>query len=93
MLDISGLNIEQDSDMVRVAPDFIAAFAAGLDRPDAEAVFISCGALRSLEIVEQLEQALGKPVIVSNQAMIWDTLRLAGIEDRIDGYGRLLRDY
>jgi len=93
VLAIEGLNIERDSDMVRVAPDFILDFAKSLDRPDADAVFISCGALRSLDIVEELEQAIGKPVVTSNQAMIWDSLRLAGIDDRIAGYGALLRDF
>ena len=92
VLDIQGLRIEKDSDMVRVAPEFIREFAKSLDRPDADAIFISCGALRSLDIVDALEAEVGKPVIASNQAMIWDTLRLAGIDDRIDGYGRLLRD-
>lgn len=93
VLAIEGLNIERDSDMVRVAPDFILDFARSLDRPDADAVFISCGALRSLDIVDALEQAIGKPVVTSNQAMIWDSLRLAGIDDRIEGYGALLRDF
>jgi maleate isomerase len=93
VLDIQGLRIEKDSDMVRVTPEFIREFAKSLDRPDADAIFISCGALRSLDIVDALETEVGKPVIASNQAMIWDTLRLAGIEDRIDGYGRLLRDH
>ena len=93
VLAIHGLGIERDSDMVRVAPGYIADFAAAIDRPDADAVFLSCGALRSLDVVEAIETALGKPVVVSNQAMIWDTLRLAGINDRIDGYGRLLRDH
>jgi len=90
---IKGLNLERDSDMVRVRPDFIADYAASLDSPDVDAVFISCGALRSLDIVDALEQRLGKPVICSNQAMIWDVLRLAGIKDKIEGYGRLLRDH
>lgn len=90
---IQGLNLEKDSDMIRVKPDFIADFAASVDSPEAEAVFISCGALRSLEIVEELEKRLGKPVVCSNQAMIWNCLRLAGIDDRIDGYGQLFRDY
>ena len=90
VLSISGLNLEKDSDMVRVTPDFIAEFARSIDRPDADAVFISCGALRSLGVIQQIETALGKPVIASNQAMIWDTLRLAGIDDRIEGYGELL---
>lgn len=90
---IRGLNLEKDSDMIRVRPDAIVRLAASVDRPDADAVFISCGALRSIDVVDALEQKLGKPVICSNQAMMWDMLRLAGIEDRIEGYGRLLRDY
>lgn len=66
---------------------------SGFDRPDADAIFISCGALRSIDVVDALERQLGKPVICSNQAMMWDMLRLAGVEDRIEGYGRLLRDH
>ena len=93
VLSIDGLGIEKDSDMVRVAPDFIGEFALSTDREEADAIFVSCGALRALEVVEEIERKVGKPVIVSNQAMIWDTLRLAGIEDRIEGYGRLLLNY
>jgi len=91
VLAIQGLNIEKDADMVRVTPDYIKVFAKSLDVPDAEAIFISCGALRSLDIVEALEQETGKPVVCSNQAMIWETLRLAGVNDKIDGYGQLFR--
>lgn len=90
VLDIQGLNLERDSDMVRVSPDYILEFAESVDRPEAQALFISCGALRSLDIVESLEARIGKPVVTSNQAMIWDTLRLAGIADVIPGYGALL---
>ena len=90
VLSITGMNLEFDSEMVRVAPDYIKEFALSLDRPDADAVFISCGALRSLDVIGAIEEAAGKPAICSNQAMIWDTLRLAGIEDRFEGYGRLL---
>ncbi len=92
VLSIAGLGIERDSDMVRVEPDFIREFAVSVDRPDADAIFISCGALRTLDVVQNIESAVAIPVIASNQAMVWDTLRLAGVEDRIDGYGRLLRD-
>lgn len=93
VLDIHGLDITNDADMVKVTPDFIREFALFIDRSDAEAIFISCGALRSLDVVDEIEKAVQKPVIVSNQAMIWETLRLAGIRDRIDGYGRLLREF
>ncbi|WP_371225450.1 arylmalonate decarboxylase [Roseovarius sp. 2305UL8-3] len=93
IVNIEGLNLEKDSDMIRVRPDFIAEFAAQVDRPEADALFISCGALRSIDIVDALEQKLGKSVICSNQAMAWDVMRRAGINDRIVGYGALLRDY
>ena len=90
---IQGLNLEKDSDMIRVRPEFLAEFAASVDTPDADALFISCGALRSLDIIEALEQKVGKPIIWSNQAMMWDVLRRAGINDRIEGYGSLLRNH
>jgi maleate isomerase len=43
--------------------------------------------------VAALEQAIGKPVITSTQATLWHALRLAGVEDRVTGYGRLLSEY
>lgn len=93
VLAIDGLNITNDSDMVRVAPDYIRDFAISVDRPDAEAIFVSCGALRTVDVIEQIESATGKPCVASNQAMLWHCLRLAGINDRIDGLGTLLREH
>ncbi|WP_210115090.1 maleate cis-trans isomerase family protein [Roseovarius aestuariivivens] len=88
-----GMGLRYDTEMIRVAPDYIAELALALDRPDADAVLISCGALRTIDVVDEIEQTLGKPVICSNQAMLWDCLRLTGIEDRLPGLGRLLRDH
>ncbi|MEX3936672.1 arylmalonate decarboxylase [Paraburkholderia phymatum] len=93
VLAIHGLQLEKDSDMVRVTPDSIVQMALFLDRPDADAIFISCGALRSIEVIEEIEQRTGKPVITSNQAVAWDVMRLAGLPDRMNGYGRLLSSY
>lgn len=93
VLDLRGLGIANDSDMVRVSPRYLRDFAIALDRPEAEAVFISCGALRTMDVIEEIEDEIGKPCIASNQAMLWHCLRLAGIDDRIDGIGRLLRKH
>jgi maleate isomerase len=93
VLDVQGLNIEKDADMGRVAPEFIKDFAKSVDHPKAEAIFVSCGALRTLDVVEALEQETGKSAVASNQAMIWETLRLAGVDDKIEGYGKLLHAY
>lgn len=89
---IGGLSLQTDVEMNRVSCAFLRDFALSLDRPEADALFLSCGALRSLDVLEDVEAAIGKPVICSNQASFWHCLRLAGIDDRIDGFGQLLRD-
>jgi maleate isomerase len=42
-------------------------------------------------VLDPLEQDLGKPVVSSVQASLWRALRLAGVRQPIDGFGRLLR--
>ena len=83
------LGLDDDRRMARVSPKTIleAGIAAMTDRADG--LFISCTALRALPSVEGLERALGSPVVTSNQAMVWRSLRLAGISRRVEGYGRL----
>ena len=89
VLDIQGLNITNDSDMVRVTPEYIRDFAISVDRPDADAIFVSCGALRTMDVIDEIEAATGKPCVSSNQAMLWHCLRLAGVDDAIAGIGQL----
>ncbi len=74
----------------RVPPEAIYRLARQADRPDADAVFISCTNLASLGVVQRLENALGKPVITSNQACFWACLRRLGLRDSVTGCGRLL---
>ena len=90
---VEGLSLMTDTEMNLVTPQSLLEFAQYVDREDAEAVFLSCGALRSIEILDQAEKLLGKPVLSSNQTSMWHCLRLAGIADKIDGYGSLLRDF
>jgi maleate isomerase len=44
-------------------------------------------------VIERLEHAYGVPVITSTQATLWRLLRIAGITDRLAGYGRLLAEH
>ena len=60
-----------------------------LDYQNADAIFVSCTALRAVEIIDQAERDTSKFVISSNQALIWDTLRSVNINNNIDGYGKL----
>lgn len=51
-----------------------------LNDPAADGVIISCTNYRSMDSIEPLERDIGKPVITSNQAMLWDALRTVGID-------------
>ena len=77
----------------RVPPEVAFRLGAAVDRPEAEAVFVSCTNLPSLAIIDRLERELGKPVITSNQATFWRALRIIGSGARLTGYGRLLEDF
>lgn len=89
VLDIQGLNITTGLEMGRLAPFYIKEFAIEIDRPDADAVFLSCSGIRAVEVIDEIEAAIHKPVLTSNQAQFWSCLRRAGITDKIDGYGEI----
>jgi maleate cis-trans isomerase len=60
--------------------------------PDADAVLLSGTGLPTVGVLETLEQDLKKPVISSNQASLWQALRLAGVRQAISGFGSLLSE-
>ena len=62
------------------------------DAPEADAVLLSGTGLPTVAVLETLERDLGKPVVSSNQASLWQALRIAGVRESIAGYGRLLRE-
>jgi maleate isomerase len=59
--------------------------------PAVEALFISCTALRSAGLVARIEDSIGRPVVTSNQALCWDSLRLAGDARGVANAGRLFQ--
>ena len=79
-------------DISLIPEDELYKLAVETDTPESDALFISCTSLHTFRLIEKLEKDLKKPVITSNQATIWHALRLAGIEDKINGYGRLLAE-
>ncbi len=59
---------------------------------DADTIFIGCSAFATLRpgFIDSLEQEFKKPVVTSMQAMLWNMLRLAEIDDPIYNFGSLL---
>ncbi len=76
VINVSGLDMDDDYAMTALSPELIVAAGLRAMAPEAEALFISCTALRSSLAVERLEAALGRPVVTSNQAIIWHALNL-----------------
>jgi maleate isomerase len=58
-----------------LTPDEVYALALRADADDVQALVLSCTDMRSVEVIERLEAATGKPVITSNQAMLFQTLQ------------------
>jgi maleate isomerase len=92
---IRGMGIKRSIDMGKVMPDETYRLARDVahSAPNPDGIFISCGNLRSFEAIERLEADTGLPVVTSNQAGLWQTLRMIGIGDRLPYLGRLLKDY
>ncbi len=87
----SSFRIEDNEEMAALTGAAIFRAALKADRSDADALFISCTAIRAVDVVEQIEQELGKPVVTANQAMFWQALRATGCNAQVQGYGKLLR--
>jgi maleate cis-trans isomerase len=64
------------------------------DRADADGIFLSCTNTTQIEAVEDIELALGKPVVNSNQAVLWGCVKRLGgklgTSPPVAGLGRLM---
>ena len=63
-----------------------------IDLKNAEALFVSCTALKIADILDEIEKKLNITIISSNQAIIWDCLRLLDLNIEVQGYGKLFKN-
>lgn len=89
ILNIGGFGMEDDIDMTGIPLDALKEGARQLCDPGADALFISCTATRAARVVHDLEQELGKPVVTSNQALVWHCLQLMNNDNPVTGFGSL----
>lgn len=69
--------------------DEIMALVRTVDRPEAQAIFISCTDLRVTEMIAHLERELRKPMLTSNQVTLWGILRALGMDTPVESWGQL----
>jgi maleate isomerase len=78
--------------MQSLPPRDIGAFAAGVidAAPDCDALYLPCPQWQAAQIVEELEQGTGKPVVAYTHACFFVAFKAMGLRDQIRGHGRLL---
>ena len=54
-----------------------------------DAIFMSCAAFPATNVIRQIEEKTGVPVVTSNQSMIWMAYRTMGLNDNLTNLGRL----
>lgn len=86
---IEGLGIGPNTEIGAQEPSAAYRLAREVDDPAADAVFVSCTNFRTFEVIESLEADLGKPVVTSNQATLWDALRTLRVSTSGIPLGRL----
>ena len=92
VMSFSTFNLDLDVDFARVDPKYLSEILTKLNINDADALFVSCTALPALEILDEVEKKINKPVFSSNQTLIWDTIRSVGYKSSVEGYGKLLKN-
>lgn len=88
---IRGLGIRDDREIGAQSPETAYRLAREVDGPEVDGLFVSCTNFPTLPVIAALEADTGKPVVTSNQATVWDSLRRAGVREPIRGAGRLLQ--
>lgn len=92
VLGVTGMGIEKVEDVDRVKQPQLLQFCVRVRKTQAaaNAILVSCGGLRTLEILAPLEQQGGVPAVSSMPAGLWAAVRLLGLSGRAPGYGTLL---
>ena len=78
----------------RISPEETYEKALELARatPEADTIFVPAPHMQFVVSIERLEQETGKTVVSAGQAILWEALRLCKVNDRVAGFGKLLRE-
>ena len=88
----SSFNLSYDSEIAQVSLDSIMDGISNINLEKVDGLFVSCTALKIMDILEDVEKKFNTTVISSNQAIIWDCLRLIEMDTNISGYGKLFKN-
>lgn len=87
---VTCLDMTDDRDMARIAPDDLVDLSASAADPASDALFISCTAVRAAGVIDRIEAATGRPALSSNYAAAWNVARICGLDGAL-APGHLMR--
>lgn len=92
VLGVRGLGVVAVEDINLVTQPQLLEFCIDVTRsvPEADAILVSCGGLRTLEILAPLEQNTGLPAVSSMPHALYSSAKLLGMDAKVEGYGRLI---
>lgn len=88
-----GLRSSTATDIAKTPPDKVRGLLRDLADTGPDAIVQVGTNLAMAELADEAERWLEMPVLAINAMTIWSALRDLGINDRIDGFGSILRDY
>ena len=94
VVSVKGLGIVSFRDRGPVTPDELLNFSASVceGAPKSEALVISCGGLKTLDLIVPLEKRCKVPVVSSTPHALWASVRLLGLSGQAKGYGTVLAE-
>ncbi len=95
---IRGLDLDRSPEVWKREASALTAqqvvdLGLSVDAPSAEALYLPCTGIGSVEAIDLYERRAGKPALSSVQAGFWATMRRLGIDARQPGAGRLIREW
>lgn len=90
---VKGLRCPSATSIANVPLATIRDAFLSVDGPAVDALVQAGTNLPVVKLAAELEMELNKPVIAINAATLWHAYRTNGIEDRLEGFGRLLEEY
>lgn len=87
---VEGLNMTDPQIIGKLEADIVTEAVKRAAVPEADAVIMAGGAFRALDVIADWEQSIGKPVVTTNQVMMWAAVQAVGGKETIAGHGQLL---
>ncbi|CAN5458776.1 aspartate/glutamate racemase family protein [soil metagenome] len=85
-----GLDVVDNLEIGRLPVRSAFDVAVAADHPDAQAIVLACTNWPTLEVIDEIEQKLGKPVISTGPVSAWQALRMVGHDEPLPGFGALM---